>query len=98
MLDIVEADAKNVLSWPRDRRQQLYIGERQRGADRPIAFAVAREPFSGLPDAAGPRSMKASIDEWQRNSRMRADPFDVDNQVVDDNTEPSCGFDRGRDR
>src|SRR3546814_12687404 len=81
VLDIIEADAENILPRPRDGREKRDIRQGARGTDRPSGCsAIQQIPQPG-------NRVRAEIDEleqlaWQRNSGFRTAAGHGGNAVV----------------
>ena len=92
VLDVVQADAEDVLARTRDRRKQLDVLDWQRGADRPVAL----ERFQQLGGRL--HGLRAEVDEVQHGGRQlfadaRSEQGEIDNGGPDKSAQTGSSTD-----
>ena len=94
VLDIVETDAENVLPWPRDRRQQRHIADRQSRSDWPF-IEVGSQHFRCCLHGARTEINKGKHVVGQIDTGLLAQSLQIDHVIGGKRAQTGCGFGAG---
>ena len=93
MLGIVQANAEDVLARAWNGREHICIAHGNGNVNREVALGFLHQAI-GDPDCLRAEINKVEHGRWQRDTLIRTQPGQIDQQITKNRTKARLGFDR----